>query len=146
MTAIITQALTLYFTHYFDFSSYTNRKHYWWALGTVYVISMILGMTTGLIGIPWLAALWLAVNIIPLLSLTCRRMRDVGFTNRGLVTIFLTIILCAGLVVSLNSRMAAFVLQLLILLCVLSPLLDSDELTTNHPSNLFNYFVRIKQA
>lgn len=146
MTANITQSLSLYFNNYFNFSGYTDRKNYWWALGSVYVIAMILEMVTGLLAVPWVAALWLAVNIIPLISLTCRRLRDVGFTNRGIATLFFAIVLCAGLVVSLNSSIAAFILQLLILLCVLTPILNTDELATKQPSNFFNYFVRIKKA
>lgn len=140
--SIITQSLSFYFYNYFNFKGYTDRKHYWWALGLIYVISMILGTTTGLAGIPWVMAIWLIINIIPLLSLTARRLRDVGLTNKGILTIAGLIILTAGLVVYIKSSAAAFVLQLLVLAVVLIPILRTDELTSTHASSFLNFFVR----
>ena len=141
--SIIRQSLSLYFNNYFNFTSRTTRRHYWWALCIIYFISVVLGMISGLVGFPWVMALWLIINIIPLISLTFRRLRDVGFTTQGLLILTAAIVISAGATALFQSSVAAFVLQLLVLATVLIPILNTDELATKQTS-FFNYFVRTK--
>lgn len=141
--SIIRQSLSLYFNNYFNFTSQTTRRHYWWALCSIYFISVVLGMISGMIGFPWVMAIWLIFNIIPLLSLTSRRLRDVGFTTQGLIILTCAVIICTICTALLKSTAAAFILQLLVLAIVLIPILKTDELVTTKQS-VFRYFVRVQ--
>lgn len=137
------ESLFLYVKHYFDFKSSTSRAHYWWALGTIYVLTVIFGTLSSIIGFPVLMPIWLAINVIPLLSLTVRRLRDVGIQNSALLCgALLYIFLFAIFAWRPTNAVAAFCIEILTLVIVLLPLLKTDELTTKSQNKIINFLVR----
>lgn len=140
----IKQALQNYIQHYFDFSGYTSRPMYWWALGSIYVLTCLLGVLSGALNVPYLMVVWLSLNIIPLLSLQFRRLRDVGFQNQGLVFMAFAYVLMMGLFIYTKQGIFAFLLEILALCFVLLPILKSDELLVP-PTSIFHTLLRHKK-
>lgn len=138
------ESLLLYFKHYVDFHSRTSRYHYWWALGSIYVFTVIAGTISAMIGFPFLMPIWLAVNVIPLLSLTCRRLRDVGLTNKAIITGAILYILLFGLFALQPNSAVAFGLEILSIIIVLLPLLKTNELASSSQSPVIHFFVQPK--
>lgn len=136
-------SLLLYIKHYFDFTSRTSRPHYWWAIGTIYVVTTILGTLSALIRFPLIMPLWLGLNIIPLLTLTVRRLRDVGFNNQALLWGgLLYLALFCTLAWQPNHSAVAFGIEILTLVIVLLPLLKTDELTTKSQNKVMTFLLR----
>ena len=131
---IIIESLLIYFKNSFNFTGQTERKHYWWALSFIYILTIGLSQITALLQIPEVVMIWLALNIIPLVSLTVRRLRDIGLTTLSIIVLFISIIVTALGVILFQSRLAATMLQLIVLLTVLAPLLKTNELSTNKVS------------
>lgn len=128
--SIIVKSLKLYFQNYFNIKDSTARINYWWAISFIYLLTIGLSNIAVIINFMPLVYGWLLLNIIPLLTLTIRRLKDIGLTNQAIICIFTTIIITAFLVLTIKSALAATILQILIILIVLAPLLKTDELTT----------------
>lgn len=139
------QALRDYIFKYFDFKSRTSRFNYWWAICTVFCTTVILSIVTVALRLSVLMPFWLGFNIIPLFSLTYRRLRDVGFNNKGLILGTIVYFGLFGLfILDGTSRPVAFCLELLSIIIVLLPLLKSDELLDK--TGALSFLLRSKYA
>ena len=67
----MTKAAKLFFTNYFDFSGRASRGEFWW----VYLALTIIGF------VPLVGIFIQLVTFIGLISLTSRRLQDVGFSG-----------------------------------------------------------------
>ena len=65
-------------TNAFDFSGKTSRRGYWMAFLINWVVSFVVGLIAGFIGLTWLTTVYTAVAFIPGLSIAVRRLRDAG--------------------------------------------------------------------
>lgn len=139
-------ALQDYFSHYFIFSGYATRENYWWAMGTIYILTIIFGILSSFVRFPWLMVIWLLMNIFPLITLQFRRLRDVGFNNVGLITLSILYLASLGIFLMTNSSFFAFVLQIIVLAFVLLPILKKDELAIQRVNSPFAPFMRTKTS
>lgn len=68
-----TQAVALYFKNFTNFSGRSRRSEYWNVFLFNIIVSAVLGMV-----LPDIAGLWTLITFIPTLSLTVRRLHDIG--------------------------------------------------------------------
>lgn len=67
------------FTRFSDFKGRSTRSAYWYAILMNFIVSLALGILAGLVDVlSILSTIYSVVLIIPGLSLTIRRLRDVG--------------------------------------------------------------------
>ena len=77
------QAVARFFKKYVQFKGAASRSEFWWAFLFYFVIGIILmliGDASHVLRI--LGSLWDLAIIIPVLSLTCRRLHDGGFSGK----------------------------------------------------------------
>lgn len=88
------QAITEFYSRYADFSGRSTRPGYWWAylwqLILIIPIAILLS-TAGTIGV-LLYIVFAVTHIIPLLSVTVRRLHDGGTSAWGLLIPFIPIV------------------------------------------------------
>ena len=125
---ILIQSLKLYFKNTFNFTGRTKRNHYWWAMSFIYLFTLGIANLGIQFNQIYILAAWLLLNIIPLITLNIRRLRDIGLSNKYLLGIALVIITTAILVITVKSRLAATILQIVSLLVVVAPILKTDEI------------------
>ncbi|NEW61985.1 DUF805 domain-containing protein [Granulicatella sp. zg-ZJ] len=108
------QAINDFFKGYFDFTGYTTRAGYLWValISTVFLFVLFFGMIVSMMEainsfgrygyyysdfgiLRFLFSLILLVGLfllIPFVAIQVRRLRDSGFTNRGIVAIYLYVL------------------------------------------------------
>ena len=99
-------AIKLFFVNYFNFSGRASRAEFWWA----YLALTLIGI------VPLVGIFIQLVTFIGLISLTSRRLQDVGFSGWYQLAFYLTLMLPVGLGLSESSFLP---LGLLIFLIVL---------------------------
>tara|TARA_B100000963_G_scaffold284496_1_gene253291 strand:+ start:1604 stop:2053 length:450 start_codon:yes stop_codon:yes gene_type:complete len=99
-------AVKLFFVNYFNFSGRASRAEFWW----VYLALTIIGI------VPILGSFINLIALIGFISLTSRRLQDVGFSGWYQLALYLTLMLPVGLGLSESSFLP---LGLLIFLIVL---------------------------
>ena len=99
-------AIKLFFVNYFNFSGRASRAEFWW----VYLALTLIGI------VPLVGIFIQLVTFIGLISLTSRRLQDVGFSGWYQLALYLTLMLPVGLGLSESSFLP---LGLLIFLIVL---------------------------
>ena len=99
-------AIKLFFVNYFNFSGRASRAEFWW----VYLALTLIGI------VPIVGIFIQLVTFIGFISLTSRRLQDVGFSGWYQLALYLTLMLPVGLGLSESSFLP---LGLLIFLIVL---------------------------
>lgn len=155
------QAFSDYFTGYVNFSGYTSRRGYWMPMGTIiaaffFLITIMLGslistflsaqtyysshafsrsLGASLLSIAFLSILGLALAL-PSLAIMTRRLRDVGFSNWGIVILF-------GLYVLLYSS-SIYLLYVIysIAFAFVLPSLASNTFETDKTDSFSQFFFR----
>ena len=102
----IVMAVKLFFANYFNFSGRASRAEFWW----VYLALTIIGI------VPILGSFINLIALIGFISLTSRRLQDVGFSGWYQLALYLILMLPVGLGLSESSFLP---LGLLIFLIVL---------------------------
>jgi|GEM_PF-3239245 len=91
------EASKAYWKNYFNFNDRTSRAGYWWAFLMFWIITIIICIMIGATGEPDVVsnifAVWILANLIPMLSITVRRLHDV---DKGWVWIFIRLIPIVG--------------------------------------------------
>lgn len=94
------QAVKLFFTRYTDFSGRSRRSEFWWAQLGITVIGYVIAALSGSVEfLGWLATLWSIVILIPGISITVRRLHDVGHKGTYYLWILLPFVGCIMLLV-----------------------------------------------
>ena len=71
------QALKLFFSNYINFEGRSNRGEYWWAFLAIILISFVLGIIDGMLGIMVLGAIFSLATLIPGIAIGVRRLHDI---------------------------------------------------------------------
>lgn len=67
-----------YWKNYVNFSDRTTRRGYWMAFLFNVIVSFVVGIIIGVIGLEFLTTLWSLANLLPGLGIAVRRLRDAG--------------------------------------------------------------------
>ena len=111
-----TYFLDAIFNHYVDFKGRATRKQFWMFILWVVIISMGLGIITGILGIPLdtstlIARLFGLVILLPTLSIASKRLRDAGLSP----WLLLMLLVRLGLIIPILN-IIFFVLYLIVLI------------------------------
>ncbi len=72
-------AIKMFFTKYADFNTRSGRSEYWFAILFLVLVNMALSFLIREFGIfGWLSGLWSMIILIPSISLSVRRLHDIG--------------------------------------------------------------------
>ena len=115
-------AIKLFFSNYFNFSGRASRAEFWW----VYLALTLIGI------VPLVGIFIQLVTFIGLISLTSRRLQDVGFSGWYQLALYLTLMLPVGLGLSESSFLPLGLLIFLIVLVTFivflaKPSIDEDN-------------------
>ena len=115
-------AVKLFFVNYFNFSGRASRAEFWW----VYLALTIIGI------VPILGSFINLIALIGFISLTSRRLQDVGFSGWYQLALYLTLMLPVGLGLSESSFLPLGLLIFLIVLITFivflaKPSIDEDN-------------------
>tara|TARA_Y100001958_G_C20927448_1_gene339187 strand:+ start:141 stop:590 length:450 start_codon:yes stop_codon:yes gene_type:complete len=115
-------AIKLFFVNYFNFSGRASRAEFWW----VYLALTLIGI------VPLVGIFIQLVTFIGLISLTSRRLQDVGFSGWYQLALYLTLMLPVGLGLSESSFLPLGLLIFLIVLITFivflaKPSIDEDN-------------------
>ena len=115
-------AIKLFFSNYFNFSGRASRAEFWW----VYLALTIIGI------VPILGGIINLIALIGFISLTSRRLQDVGFSGWYQMGVYLTVMLPVGLSLSENIFLPLGLLIFLIVLVTFivflaKPSIDEDN-------------------
>ena len=115
-------AVKLFFVNYFNFSGRASRAEFWW----VYLALTIIGI------VPILGSFINLIALIGFISLTSRRLQDVGFSGWYQLALYLILMLPVGLGLSESSFLPLGLLIFLIVLITFivflaKPSIDEDN-------------------
>jgi len=118
----IVMAVKLFFANYFNFSGRASRAEFWW----VYLALTIIGI------VPILGGIINLIALIGFISLTSRRLQDVGFSGWYQLALYLILMLPVGLGLSESSFLPLGLLIFLIVLITFivflaKPSIDEDN-------------------
>ena len=118
----IVMAIKLFFVNYFNFSGRASRAEFWW----VYLALTIIGI------VPILGGIINLIALIGFISLTSRRLQDVGFSGWYQLALYLILMLPVGLGLSESSFLPLGLLIFLIVLITFivflaKPSIDEDN-------------------
>ena len=118
----IVMAIKLFFVNYFNFSGRATRAEFWW----VYLTLTLIGI------VPILGSFINLIALIGFISLTSRRLQDVGFSGWYQLVLYLTLMLPVGLGLSESSFLPLGLLIFLIVLITFivflaKPSIDEDN-------------------
>ncbi|GGF83958.1 MULTISPECIES: DUF805 domain-containing protein [Mameliella] len=71
------EAVKLFFTNYIKFEGRSNRGEYWWAFLAIIIISFVLGLIDGMLGIMVLGTIFSLATLIPGIAIGVRRLHDI---------------------------------------------------------------------
>ncbi|MBW4985147.1 DUF805 domain-containing protein [Mameliella sp. CS4] len=71
------EAVKLFFSNYINFEGRSNRGEYWWAFLAIILISFVLGIIDGMLGIMVLGAIFSLATLIPGIAIGVRRLHDI---------------------------------------------------------------------
>ena len=132
----IVMAIKLFFVNYFNFSGRATRAEFWW----VYLTLTLIGI------VPILGSFINLIALIGFISLTSRRLQDVGFSGWYQLVLYLTLMLPVGLGLSESSFLPLGLLIFLIVLITFivflaKPSIDEDnQWGKKHEHSTSNYF------
>lgn len=147
------QAVIDMFKGYFNFSGRTTRAGYWWGTLILYLyafavwgISIYAGLTTNkgnislyILGIGFLLALF------PYLTLSVRRYRDTGWTNKGIWTYYcFNVIFTIAVYLWPTNSGVRLVDSLLSTISFIALIVISDSMTTVRTEKWIRFFLREK--
>lgn len=78
------EAIALFFKNYFNFNGRSTRSEYWWIVLFIFLVNLVLGFLGGIMGINddrgnnVFSSLFTLACFVPNLSLTVRRLHDIG--------------------------------------------------------------------
>lgn len=78
MNEIIANFLDIVKNKYAKFDGRARRKEYWYFFLVNFVVSFVLGIIDGIIGIQILSSIWGLALLVPSIAVGVRRMHDVG--------------------------------------------------------------------
>ena len=128
-------AIKLFFVNYFNFSGRASRAEFWW----VYLALTLIGI------VPILGSFINLIALIGFISLTSRRLQDVGFSGWYQLVLYLTLMLPVGLGLSESSFLPLGLLIFLIVLITFivflaKPSIDEDnQWGKKHEHSTSNY-------
>ena len=131
----IVMAIKLFFVNYFNFSGRATRAEFWW----VYLTLTLIGI------VPILGSFINLIALIGFISLTSRRLQDVGFSGWYQLVLYLTLMLPVGLGLSESSFLPLGLLIFLIVLITFivflaKPSIDEDnQWGKKHEHSTSNY-------
>lgn len=114
-----TYFLDVIFNHYVDFKGRATRKQFWMFILWVVIVSMGLGIITGILGIPQdtcmlIGRLFGLVLLLPILSIASKRLRDAGLSP----WLLLMLLVRLGLIIPILN-IIFFVLYLIVLIVLI---------------------------
>lgn len=71
------EAVKLFFSNYIKFEGRSNRGEYWWAFLAIIIISFVLGLIDGMLGIMVLGTVFSLATLIPGIAIGVRRLHDI---------------------------------------------------------------------
>ncbi len=71
------EAVKLFFSNYIKFEGRSNRGEYWWAFLAIIIISFVLGLIDGMLGIMVLGTIFSLATLIPGIAIGVRRLHDI---------------------------------------------------------------------
>ena len=129
-------AIKLFFVNYFNFSGRATRAEFWWVYLALTLIAIV----------PILGSFINLIALIGFISLTSRRLQDVGFSGWYQLVLYLTLMLPVGLGLSESSFLPLGLLIFLIVLITFivflaKPSIDEDnQWGKKHEHSTSNYF------
>ena len=131
----IVMAIKLFFVNYFNFSGRATRAEFWWVYLALTLIAIV----------PILGSFINLIALIGFISLTSRRLQDVGFSGWYQLVLYLTLMLPVGLGLSESSFLPLGLLIFLIVLITFivflaKPSIDEDnQWGKKHEHSTSNY-------
>ena len=128
-------AIKLFFVNYFNFSGRATRAEFWWVYLALTLIAIV----------PILGSFINLIALIGFISLTSRRLQDVGFSGWYQLVLYLTLMLPVGLGLSESSFLPLGLLIFLIVLITFivflaKPSIDEDnQWGKKHEHSTSNY-------
>ncbi|WP_417210141.1 DUF805 domain-containing protein [Antarctobacter sp.] len=71
------EAFKLFFTNYINFEGRSNRGEYWWAFLAIILISVVLTLVDGMIGMPLFGSIFSLATLVPGIAIGVRRLHDI---------------------------------------------------------------------
>ncbi|MBT55200.1 MAG: DUF805 domain-containing protein [Mameliella sp.] len=91
------EAFKLFFANYINFEGRSNRGEYWWAFLAIILISIVLTVVDGMIGMPLFGSIFSLATLVPGIAIGIRRLHDIDksgwFLLIGLIPIIGALIL-----------------------------------------------------
>jgi uncharacterized membrane protein YhaH (DUF805 family) len=156
------QAIKDFFRGYVDFKGRTTRAGYWWVSFVLGIISIVTGIMFffGLFAnnmngsIPLLLpfTIFVLVAVIPYLSMSVRRYRDVGLTGWGVLCLWLVSLLLGQMTSGFNyvngeyvfatNPIATFISSIISIFLTLLTIFPTDMLTVSSENRILLFFFR----
>lgn len=71
------EAVKLYFSNYINFEGRSNRGEYWWAALALFLISLVLGVIDGVLGMQLFGTIFSLATLVPSIAIGIRRLHDI---------------------------------------------------------------------
>ncbi|MDE6624105.1 MAG: DUF805 domain-containing protein [Alistipes sp.] len=78
--------------HYADFKGRARRKEYWMFVLFNFIVSVVISLIGGGLGIKWLSGLYSLAVFVPSLALTARRLHDIGKSGWWMLIAFIPVV------------------------------------------------------
>lgn len=81
--------------NYVLFSGRARREEYWYFVLCNFIVSLVIGIITGLIGLPFIDTIYSLAVFLPSLAVAIRRMHDINKSGWFILIPIYNIVLCA---------------------------------------------------
>ena len=78
---MVQEAINAYkamFMNYANFKGKTNRRDFWLAILANVIVSFVVGLVSGLLGLTFIGVIYVVAILIPSLAIEIRRLHDIG--------------------------------------------------------------------
>ena len=78
---MVQEAINAYkamFMNYANFKGKTNRREFWLAILANIIVSFVVGLVSGLLGLTFIGAIYVIAILVPSIALEIRRLHDIG--------------------------------------------------------------------